>query len=67
MKNNMDNNKKSTYNAEAQKKYNQKFKFITCKIERLKAEAIKQHAESKGFKSLNAYIINLIDTDINNN
>jgi predicted HicB family RNase H-like nuclease len=60
-------NKKSTYNAEAQKKYNQKFKNIACKVSIEEYNKIKQHAESKGFKSLNAYVINLIDKDINNN
>ena len=57
-------NKKSTYDAKAQKKYNEKFKFITCKIEKGKAEEIKQHAIKKGFTSLNSYIIDLINKDM---
>ena len=56
--------KKSTYDAKAQKKYNEKFKFITCKIDKTKAEEIKQHAKNKGFDSLNSYIISLINEDM---
>ncbi len=60
----MEEKKKSTYNAKAQKKYNERFKFITCKIEKAKAEEIKNHADNKGYKSLNRYIIDLIDADM---
>ena len=56
--------KKSTYDPKAQKKYNEKFKFITCKMEKTKAEEIKTHSEKKGFRSLNSYIINLIEEDM---
>lgn len=56
--------KKSTYNADAQKKYNQKFKFITTKIEKEKATAIENHLKEKGYKSFNSYIISLIDADM---
>ena len=59
-----DNKKRSTYYADSQKKYNEKFKFITCKIEKEKAEAIKKHSEQRGFKSLNSYIISLIEEDM---
>lgn len=60
----MEEKKKSTYNPKAQKKYNEKFKFITCKIEKTEAEKIKLHADNKGFKSLNSYIIDLIKKDM---
>ena len=56
--------KKSTYNAESQKKYNAKNQIISCKVEKTKAEEIKQHAKNKGFNSLNSYIIYLIDNDM---
>ena len=49
----MEDTKKSTYDPKAQKKYNEKFKFITCKVERAKAEEIKTHSEKKGYKSIN--------------
>lgn len=60
----MEEKKKSTYDPKAQKKYNKKFKFITCKIEKAQAEEIKLHADKKGFKSLNSYIIDLIKKDM---
>ena len=60
----MNEEKKSTYNAKAQKKYNAKNKIISCKVSIEKYEAIKAHAEIKGFQSLNAYILKLIDDDM---
>ena len=60
----MNEEKKSTYNAKAQKKYNANFKNIACKVSIEKYEAVKAHAELKGFKSLNAYILKLIDDDM---
>lgn len=62
-----ENKKKSTYYAEAQKKYNSKNQIISCKVEKVKAEAIKTHAEKKGYKSINSYLIDLIDADMKNN
>ena len=56
--------KKSTYNAESQKKYNQKFKNIACKVTLEYYADVKKHAGNKGFKSLNSYIISLIDADM---
>lgn len=57
-------NKKSTYNAKAQKKYNEKFKFVTCKIDLDFYADVKNHAMKKGFTSLNSYIIDLIKKDM---
>lgn len=58
--------KKSTYNAKAQKKYNQKFKNIACKVDIQLYEKIKAYSELKGFKSLNSYLLYLIDEDLKN-
>ena len=60
----MDTPKKSTYNAKAQKKYNQKFKIVSCKVDLDFYAGVKQHAENKGYKSLNSYIIDLIKKDM---
>lgn len=60
----MDAQKKSTYNAKAQKKYNQKFKIISCKIDLDFYADVKLHADKKGYKSLNSYIIDLIKKDM---
>ena len=46
------------------KKYNEKRKKIACTVFNDKYEAIKKHSESKGFKSLNSYIISLIEEDM---
>ena len=56
--------KRSTYYAESQKKYNMKFKNIACKVTVSEYEEIKKYAELKGYKSLNSYIINLINKDM---
>ena len=49
----------------AKRKYhNTKRKKIACDVSILKYETIKTHAERKGFKSLNSYIINLIEEDL---
>lgn len=60
----MDAPKKSTYDAKAQKKYNQKFKNIACKVTLEFYADVKKHADSKGYKSLNSYIIDLINKDM---
>ena len=60
----MDTPKKSTYNAKAQKKYNQKFKNIACKVDLDFYADVKLHADNKGYKSLNSYIIDLIKKDM---
>jgi len=60
----MDSIKKSTYNADAQKKYNQKFKFISVKLPAEEGEAVKQHYTQKGFTSANSYILDLIRADM---
>lgn len=56
--------KKSTYNAKAQKKYNEKRKKIACSVSIEKYEEVKKHAELKGFQSLNSYVLYLIDEDM---
>ena len=61
----MEEKKKSTYNAKAQKKYNQKFKIVSCKVDLSFYANIKIHADKKGFESLNSYIIDLIKNDMN--
>lgn len=60
----MDTPKKSTYNAKAQKKYNQNFKNIACKVDLIFYADVKKNAEKKGYKSLNSYIIDLIKKDM---
>ena len=57
--------KKSTYNAIAQKKYNERNKIISCKVDLDFYNKIKTHTEKKGYKSLNSYIIDLIKKDMN--
>lgn len=49
----------------AQKKYDEKRKKIACSVPIEKYEIIKKHATSKGFTSLNSYILSLIDKDMN--
>ena len=60
----MDAPKKSTYNAKAQKKYNQKFKIVSCKVDLDFYADVKLLADKKGYKSLNSYIIDLIKKDM---
>lgn len=60
----MENKKKSTYNAKAQKKYNSRNRMIACKVAKERAEEIEKFANSKGFKSFNSYIIHLINEDM---
>ena len=60
----MENTKKSTYNAKAQKKYNANFKNIACKVDLDFYATIKDHAEKRGYKSINSYLIDLIDADM---
>lgn len=62
----MGEQKKSTYYAESQKKYNKKFKFISCKVPIERYEQIKGHMELKGFTSFMSYILDLIDKDMYN-
>lgn len=59
-----DGTKKSTYNAEAQKKYDQKRKKIACTVFNEKYDMIKKHAKKKGFTSINSYVLSLIDNDL---
>ena len=56
--------KKSTYNAESQKKYNEKRKKIACNVFNDEYEKIIKHAKNKGFNSLNSYILHLINNDM---
>ena len=61
----MDAPKKSTYDAKAQKKYNQKFKNVSCKVDLDFYAEVKTHTEKRGYKSLNSYIIELIKKYMN--
>lgn len=45
-------------------KYRSKRKKIACDVAIEFYAEVKAHSEKKGFKSLNAYIINLINEDI---
>ena len=62
----MEEKKKSTYNAKAQKKYNEKRKKIACSVSNDMYEDIKLHASKKGFTSINSYVLDLIKKDIAN-
>lgn len=42
-------------------------KTIACKVTRTYQAQIEAHAKSKGYKSINAYLLALIDNDMNNN
>lgn len=57
--------KKSTYNAIAQKKYNEKRKKIACTVSNDLYADVKLHAEKKGFISINSYVLDLIKKDMN--
>lgn len=54
-----------TYYPEVHKRYNQKRKNIACSVFNAEYEKIKLHAQKKGFKSLNAYVLDLIHRDMN--
>ena len=60
----MDAQKKNTYNAKAQKKYKEKFKIVSCKVDLDFYTDVKLHADNKGYKSLNSYMIDLIKKDM---
>lgn len=60
----MNEEKKSFYNPDYHKKYNEKRKKIACNVSLEKYEEVKAHAELKGFQSLNSYILKLIDDDM---
>ncbi len=45
-------------------KYREKRKKIACDVPIEKYDLIKAHAEQKGFQSLNAYVLDLIDNDM---
>ncbi|MBO5383590.1 MAG: hypothetical protein J6A30_04750 [Ruminococcus sp.] len=59
--------KKSTYNAKAQKKYNADKKLISCKVHQDYYDKVVQHLTQKGYTSVNSYLLHLIDEDLNNN
>lgn len=56
--------KKNTYNAEAQRRYDKKRKKIACSVSLEKYDIVKTHAAKKGYNSLNSYVLNLIDEDL---
>lgn len=57
--------KKSTYNASAQKRYQEKHGLTTIavKVTQAQKEAIKDHAATQGYASVNAYLLHLIQAD----
>ena len=61
----MEERKKSTYYAEAQKKYNEKRKKLACTVKNEEYEKIVKHYTLKGFTSANSYILHLINKDMN--
>lgn len=56
--------KKSTYNAAAQKKYDQKRKKIGATVMNDEYEKIHAHMTAKGFTSVNSYLLHLIHEDM---
>lgn len=61
----MEEKKKSTYNAKAQKKYNKKRKKIACTVSNELYDDVKLHADKKGYTSINSYVLDLIKKDMN--
>lgn len=56
--------KKSTYNAAAQKKYDQKRKKLAAVVMNDEYEKIHAHMTAKGFTSVNSYLLHLIHEDM---
>lgn len=56
--------KKSTYNAAAQKKYNEKRKKLGATVTNDEYEKIHAHMTEKGFTSVNSYLLHLIHEDM---
>ena len=56
--------KKSTYNAAAQKKYNQKRKKLAAVVMNDEYEKIHAQMSKKGFTSVNSYLLHLIHEDM---
>lgn len=58
--------KTSKAQIEAVKRYNEKNGLVTiaCKVTKEYRKAIQDHAASKGFTSVNAYLLDLIERDI---
>lgn len=48
----------------AQKKYNEKRKKLAAEVPLEKYEEIKAHAARKGFSSINSYVLDLINKDL---
>lgn len=48
----------------AQKKYDQKRKKIACSVSNESYDKIKEHALRKGFTSINSYVLDLINKDM---
>lgn len=56
--------KKSTYNAAAQKKYNQKRKKLTLNVMNDQYEKIIEHIHKRGYTSVNSYLLDLVNQDM---
>lgn len=50
---------------EGNKRYHDKFDVIRFRVPKGDSEKIKVHAESLGIRSLNSYILSLIEKDMN--
>ena len=61
---NNSNNKKSTYNAKAQRKYNEKRKSVSFITTIEKAEQIADCIREKGYNSMNDYLKKLVSRDL---
>lgn len=60
-------NKTKASQIKAVNKYQEKKGIITlgCKVTKDKKEIIEKHYKNKGYKSMNEYLLALIDNDIN--
>lgn len=67
MKYNMNENKTKASQIKASVEYDKRKGIITiaCKVTKDKKEIIEKHYKSKGYKSMNEYLLALIDNDIN--
>lgn len=57
--------KKSTYNAKAQKKYDEKRKKLALTVFNDKYDIIVEKMNKKGFTSVNSYLKSLVEKDLN--
>ena len=67
MKYNMNENKTKASQIKASVEYDKRKGIITiaCKVTKDKKKIIEKHYKNKGYKSMNEYLLALIDNDIN--